>query len=252
MSALLGLRKTIHKQFRPDYGVRINTASALARGLLSLFYPTAAHGNTLIDLVTGNLCTLNVGTVVNTGSYGRQVDCSLISGASVKVNNPIWSTTGAVSALAVIIPRVLTRGDLITRWNTGGIFNADQFNLLYGLTSGKPQFYVSNNISPFTPVTSGVGANAMSVGNKYAVGGSADGSTIDVFLNGNLEAGVSGSGVVLSAFTPGTDVILGDNAAGAGPFNGQILFAAIWNRKLHTTSFAQMGLTPEAELLIRA
>lgn len=245
MAALLGLRRGPHGWPRPDYPVTINTQSPRARGLTTLIYPTSANGNSLVDLVTGKLCTLNAGAVVNTGPYGRQLDCSSGS-ATVTVNSPIRITTQAISLLAVIVPQVLTRGDLVTRWDTGAAAG-DQFNLLYGLTSGKPQVYIQTG---GTIQTSGVGATAMVVGKPYTIGGAADGADSQVFLDGVLQA--SGGVAAGPNTVPTTTMIIGDNAAASGHANAQFLMVAVWNRRLHAGSWTAMGAAPWADLLIRA
>lgn len=246
MSALLGLRATTRRQFRPDYPVKVGPGP-LTQGLVTLLYPTTANGNSLVDLVTGKTCTLNNAASVTTGSFGRNLDVS--SGtATATVNSPIAVTSGQMSVLAVIVPQVLTRGDLVTRWTNGG-GAGDQFNLLYGLTSGKPQMYGA--LGGGATWTSGVGSTAMVVGGLYTIGGTVLGTaSVNVFLNGKLEATAVPSSVMNNA--PTTALTIGNNANADGHFNGQFLMVGIWNLALDAQAWAQMGTAPWSQLVVKA
>src|SRR4051812_28630970 len=68
-------------------------------------------------------------------------------------SNPI--STNALTAACWLKPNVTTRGDIISVWVNNSIGGSDQFNLLYGLTSGKPQMFVNLGASPHN---SGVGS----------------------------------------------------------------------------------------------
>lgn len=104
-------------------------------------------------------------------------------------------------------PSVTSRGDLVTKWVSDG-----EFNLLYGLTAGKPQFFIGSGSN------SGVGATAMTTGTWNYVVGTYDGTTISVYLNGVLQSSTTASPALIT----GRNYTFGNNLDGDGPLNGSL------------------------------
>jgi len=177
----------------------------------------------------GNNGTLTNGaSVVNTGA-GRALDFDG-SNDGVVTTDSSGAITNQLTVSCWLRPAVLTRGDLVTRW-TNGVTTGDRFNLLYGLTSGKPQFYVSTgSFSPPDYPNSGVGANVMSVGAWNHIVGVYDEKTVAVWLNGILQASSVFTGTINTA--SGSFIRIGRNGSTDGFTNGQLDDIRIYNRAL--------------------
>jgi hypothetical protein len=138
-------------------------------------------------------------------------------------DNPI--TTQRVTVAAWLKPNVLSRSDAVAVWGNNGS-GTDQFVLLHGLTSGKPQFFVNNG----GPVGTGTGALTFVVGRWYHVAGTFDGTTISVWVNGAVQstgpaAGISGSGAT-------NPIHIGSMSGTTNPFNGSLADVRVYNRAL--------------------
>jgi hypothetical protein len=225
---------------QPQVPARIDWSNPITRGLVAAWLPSI--GSSVVwEAITSSLDATS-GTVGFTGSqHGKGLSLTAASNyvnGGTRAANAV--TTQEISVMAIIRPAVLTRGDLVTRWLTGG--NAgDQFNLLYGLTSGKPAFYVTTGGST---QNSGASSIAMAVGNTYVVGGAASiaQSVSSVWVNGVL--GSTGPVPASINVTPSTVYRIGDNANGDGNFNGDFFGAAVWNRYLLASEWAALAVNP--------
>ena len=142
----------------------------------------------------------------------------------------------AISALGTaftvgtaIKPAVTTRGDVLTRATALNTTN-DVFDLLYGLTSGKPEFYIGIGTAGFS---SGVGSTAMSAGSFYRIAGTCSGGTRTVYLDNVSQASAS-SGTVNNSAT--LSVRLGDNGGNSAPYSGRSQALAVFPSSLDSTA----------------
>jgi hypothetical protein len=122
-------------------------------------------------------------------------------------------------------PAVTTRCDLMTCWVDGGT-SGDRFNLLYGLTSSKPEFFVSSGSASNTSTPSSI---ALTIGTWYHVAGVYDGATSKIYVNGVLGAS---SNVVTTLGTGTKAMLIGNNLNGDGQTNGSIANARLYDRAL--------------------
>jgi len=137
-----------------------------------------------------------------------------------------YSGSGFISVCAWLKPNVTSRGDIVTRWTTG--LGGSQFTLLYGLTVGKPQFYISNGTLP-TIIGSGEGSTTMSIGVWYHVAGVYDGSNVKVFLNGVFQSQAAATAMQTTSLT---GYIIGNNAAPDGQLDGAVDDARVYGYAL--------------------
>ncbi|MBK8106043.1 MAG: hypothetical protein IPK42_10880 [Betaproteobacteria bacterium] len=137
--------------------------------------------------------------------------------------------SGSITVLTVVKKLATGRGDLVTRWNTGGSgATTEQFNLLAGLTASKPEFYISNGT-----LAASSGASAITVPNDTpaVVVGSHSTSNCRVYVDGVLGAsGIAGNYVMSSTSTQ--SLLVGNNVAFSGAHSGYQALTAIWNRQL--------------------
>lgn len=143
------------------------------------------------------------------GSRAVLLSFGTISASSVS------SGTGQITVSAWIKPNVLTRGDIVTRWVSG--LGASQFDLLYGLTSGLPQFFISNGGAT---ANSGTGSKSLMVGIWQHIAGTYDGSNICIYLNGQLQASTPSS-VALNTVSI-SNLMIGNNLGGDGQYSGSV------------------------------
>lgn len=191
--------------------------------------PGWTGGSVWWDLVGLSAKTGNDGTLTNGPTWAAtpRGDMGLIlNGSTQKVSLGAFRphANNQVTVAVWLNPAVTSRGDLVTAW-LDGVHTDDSFNLLYGLTAGKPQFFVTNGSSTGN---SGVGSTAMTVGTWNRVVGTYDGTVVSVYLNGVLQASAS---VSLTMPTGGTRTVwVGNNDAGDGATNGTIAEPTLINR----------------------
>lgn len=183
-----------------------------------------AAGSRLLDLSGRNHLTLaNTALGDPTWSPTGRGDVSLNFTSSQAVGLPSTITTNQLTVGCWVNPNALTRGDLITCWNFGGD-SASQFDLLYGLTSGLPQLFVSGGVAQ----TSGAGSTAMVVGKWNRVIGTYNGSVASIYLNGVLQAAATlGITMNSAALSP---IRLAINSSGSGQVAGRLADSFISNR----------------------
>jgi hypothetical protein len=223
-------------------GQPVNWASPLNRGLVSwwMAIPQGAHfgGARLLDLCGKNHGTLSAAPVWGSavGRHGGHGRLNFVGGSAQGVNCGTSAEFTINNALTIALwfrPQVTTRGDIITKWQNGGSAD-DAFNLLYGLTSGKPQFFVASGSG--ASANSGVGSTAMAVGTWYHICGTYDGANVRVFLNGVQEASAAAT---LTMPTAGTRTVwLGRNNHTDGYTSGDIDSVRIYNRALLVSEIA--------------
>lgn len=227
---------------QPQGFVRVNWSNQLTRGLRALWLPNFGGGG-VREAVNGLFFPSSGSVSVTAGEYG--VGLSLTAGSNYIDCGALASqvvTTQELSVMAIIRPAVLTRGDLITRWVQGASYG-DQFDLLYGLSSGKPQFYVSNGGS--TGISnSGASSIALTVGKTSVVGGTASmiESATRVYVDGQL--GSSGGVPANISTTSATSYRIGDNIGGDGNYNGDFFGGAVWDRALPLAEWVELYRNP--------
>jgi hypothetical protein len=214
-----------------NYGQLVNRQSPLNRGLVSwwLNLPQRGKGNTWFDIAGRNHGTLSA-TPVWGGAVGRHAGhgrLNFVGGSAQGVNCGTSSEFTINNAITITLwfrPQVTTRGDIVTKWHNGGSAD-DAFNLLYGLTSGKPQFFVSNGAG--TTANSGVGSRAMVANTWYHLAGVCDGTNVRIFMDGAQEATAAMS---LTMPTLGTRTIwIGRNNHTDGYVSGDVDDVRIFN-----------------------
>lgn len=161
--------------------------------------------STGLNTATNNGATATTGQIDGGAAFSSQY---------IDGGNAAAITSNALTISAWVKPSVTSRGDLVTRWTNG--VSASQFNLLYGLTSGKPQFYVSDT----TALTSGVGVTAMSTGTWYLLHGRDNGTNIDIFLNAGSQATLSFAHTLVTASL--ANYRFGNNANADGSYTGAL------------------------------
>lgn len=136
--------------------------------------------------------------------------------------------TGAILTVDCwIYPSVLTRGDLVASWKNGTTAG-DQFDLLYGLTSGKPQFFVSSGSAFDNTAT---GPATLSTTAWHHVLGEYSASLLACWLDGVIQASKTPT---ISLGTSTTSVTIGNNAGNDGVYSGRIAEVTIRNVLLST------------------
>lgn len=205
---------------QPPFSLSINSSNPLTNGLRRLVYPNAG-GDVLLNSRASYTGTVRVKPGVSGNSW--YTGGAANSYVSVGAGNDV--TTGKITALAIVNVAATTRGDIICIWNAGTANS--QFNLLYGLTSAAPQFFVSNGAAQ---QSSGASSRLLTVGKDHVVVGTHDGSTTSVYVDGVLGASFSAS------FTLNTTSLqamtIGNNTGLDGDLNGQVYLGAVWNRTL--------------------
>lgn len=230
--------------FKPPPATALNLDDPLTYGLVGLWALSEGGGIKLTDAAGLNsIAAVFTGTITwAAGPNGPALKFASV-GNNVSLGNAHPIATNAVTVAIWIRPAVLTRGDLVTCWLNGS--GNDQFDLLYGLTSGKPQFFVNTNGGLSS---SGVGATAMVVGRWYHVCGTYDGATIRTYLNGVLQASAALASVLKSGVA--VPIKLGNNHAGDGTFQGAMAGAAIWNRTLKASEIRDLYSEPTRPFVV--
>ncbi len=199
-----------------------------------LTLPVRFGGPAWWDLVRGSQGTLTgfaAGHGWNTASNPGATGSISFSGSEyVSTTKSSPAGTNNITVACWVNPAVLTRGDLVTAWNNGATVG-DQFDLLYGLSSGKPQFYISSGLAN---ISSGASSVAMSTGTWYRVVGIFRNGTLGVYLNG-INTAFSTPAITLGS---GAKIRLGNNINGDGPFSGYLNDCAVWNRGLSDVEIA--------------
>lgn len=228
---------------QPRGPVQIDWNHPLSSGLAALWIPNWGDPHKVLELVSGTLDG-TTGTVtrkfLQDGSSG--IDFTSTSNYLDGGTRAINKCTGTqMSVMALIVPAVASRGDVMNRW-VNGAGTGDQFNLLYGITSGKARFYTANGSG--STQNSGDGTTVMSAGTQYMLGGRIQGtSNIDVWVNGRMETqNTAGLGLMNAA--PTTNYRIGDNVNSDGNFNGSFFFGAVWNYGLPPAAFREIYANP--------
>lgn len=217
-----------------------NMSHPLNKGLVAwwLVSPMNFGGFTLRDIVRNHHGTLtNMASSAWRGSNrpGGHGALDINAGTEhVTMAGMPTITTNRLTISAWINPDVLTRGDIITRWNNGGT-SGDQFNLLYGLTSGKPQFFISDGIGTDN---SGVGSTVMSTGTWNHIVGTWDGTNIRVYLNGLEES--SGTSVKSLSTASPPDTLIGNSIVPDGPLNAKWNDGRVYERALSANELSAL------------
>lgn len=232
--------------------IRINRSHPLASGLQNWWLMAPA------DLGTG-VSVLDIARKVRHATASNLAQSGPRSGRSSLAFPTAFTLASVpvfVSPLTVscwCCPGVLTRGDLVTRWVNGGdgtpAADGDQYNLLYGSTSGKPQFYTAIGTLG-TAMGTSTGSATMAVGRWHHVVGTHDGATASCYLDGVLQGTVS----MTMNSSPSTDLKFGDNHGGDGAYTGKMSDVATWARCLSAADVAQLNAEGRAgypNLLIR-
>ena len=234
------------------------------RGLLRMWNSNSSIGNFYYDCITGLVAQASdlamLPACVQSSTYFA--DGFKWDGAT-GVNRFGWkdalpNENGAfnqvISVMALIVPGTANRNDIVTRWNTGTGGVGDQFNLLYGITSGKVRFYASTGAAT---ANSGDSSVTMSVGTPYVIGGAsyntpAQLTTQECYVNGLLSASNT-SGVAMNA-NPTQPYALIGNQHGDGQNAGgcALYWAAVWNRKLTPSEWWALGNNPTAPFKLYA
>jgi hypothetical protein len=217
--------------FQPQTPVPVNFSNPLARGLRRLAYAQAG-GDVLIQSLASyaNTASKTIGpSGMRFSTFGNVNDIIDIGSG----NNAL---TGKITVLAVVNVGVTTRGDMVCIWFNGT--STSQFDLLYGLTSGAPQFYVSDGSSLNS---SGASSVLLSLNKDQVVVGTHDGSVTSVYVDGVL-----GNSAVTS-ITLNTSslqqVTIGNNTLHDGSMTGSVYLAAVWDRCLSASEIAELCRT---------
>lgn len=221
----------IQANFKPDFPVEIDWNNPLSKGLLNFFFQI---GNGVLDLVTGTYYP-GTSTASVTTPGGRALS---FSSSEVNCGNINPNINGAFCVMSYFVPNVLTRGDIITRWTNG--LTTSQFDLLYGLTSGKPQFYITDGSA--TDNTSPTGPFTVTIGVPCLIAGQFSPSELTSYANGVLQYTKVPS---FSIANPSSQPLwLGDNTDLAGAANIDMYWSAIFSRTLSATEHAQHNMNP--------
>ena len=195
-----------------EWGHPDNTGLAL-----SLVGLPGAIGNTWVDLTRKTAGATLVGGATWAGTPYGQAGLRIAGGTQWAQGGTAALQSGnRVTVATWVSPAVLSRGDIVTQWATGGDTQS-LWNLLSGLAAGKPQFYVGTATGNFN---SGTGAGTMVVGRCYRVVGTYDGATAAVYLDGQFQS--SGAGVTTLPTTTTTPLRVGNNIVGDGQLNGSV------------------------------
>jgi hypothetical protein len=215
----------------PDFNNPLN------RSLLRMW--NAADGLQLYDSLNGTRGTVT-GTGIIVGTAGGQAYDNTTSSTDVVdlgVNPKITSTEFTVACLCV--PQQLSRSDVFCVWDGGGAAG-DVFDLILGLTSGKPKlFTLSGNSGDGASYT--VGSLHMFVGRQTSTNGIVGAAGNDIYTDG-----------VLGAHNPVSDsppsqtahYRIGNNGQGDGYAKTQIIWTAAWNRALTADEIRTLGTNP--------
>lgn len=230
---------------QPQVAVGADAGNPLTRGLVVLATPIQC-------LFLGSYRQT---TLVDAGVYvesfgksggGKSFGVTGINGyAALGTGSELASSlnTSSITVLTVVKKLATGRGDLVTRWNTGGSgATGEQFNLLAGLSgsASKPEFFISNGTS-----ASSSGASAITVPNDTSavVVGSHSTSNCRVYVGGVLGAsGIAGNYVMSSTATQ--SLLIGNNVAFSGAHAGFQALTAIWNRQLTDAEVWRVSQNP--------
>lgn len=228
---------------QPQVAVGPDIGNPLARGLVVLATPNAGYFRSTYkpaSLVDTGVYTRSFGRSGGAKSYavtGTNGYVALGSGAEV---GPLLNT-GQITVLTVASPTVASRGDMVTRWNTGASgATTEQFNLLTGVTTNKPEFFITDGTNLGS---SGASAITVVVGQPAVIVGSHSTSNCRVYVDGVLGAsGTAGNRVMSSTSTQ--SLYIGNNVTAANPYAGYQALTAIWNRQLTDAEVWRVSQNP--------
>jgi hypothetical protein len=207
---------------------------------------------------TTNYSPLSVGTGfwAATGGYyaygNKQTWSGYFDGSTNYVNlgTGLVSSASNISVCTWAYPALNTRGDIVSAWSGGANANS-QFDLLIGITSGKPVFYISN---ASTAPNSGAGATSVTLNTWNLICGTYDGAHIVVYLNGT-SGNSTASAISLGSGGTSPYLIGGNSSAGGlpqNPYNGRVEQVFIWSRALNSTEISNFytGTVPSSTSLV--
>lgn len=221
-------------RIKPPPGSTVDLGHSLAQGLRGLWL--LERPRAFRDLVGSNDLALDASASTVIPPFGGEASYRAGGIHAAGSSGPDVSTN-AVTVACWVRPDTLARGDLLTAWQQGAAFS--RWNLLYGVTSGKPQFFVTAGISA---VGSGVGSGVMSVGRWHHVAGTFNGTRIRVYLDGVLQDETAQT-LTLNSTAVGP-VRIGDNGFGDGPTTGAVDVPCYWSGELQPGEIAWLAAEP--------
>ena len=228
---------------QPQVAVGPDIGNPLARGLVVLATPNAGYFRSTYkpaSLVSTGVYTQSFGRSGVATCYagiGSNAYATLGSGAEV---GPLLNT-GQITVLTVATPTVASRGDMVTRWNTGSSgATTEQFNLLTGVTANKPELFISDGTNLGS---SGASAITVVVGQPAVIVGSHSTSNCRVYVDGVLGASGTASNRVMSS-TSTQSLYIGNNVAAVNAYAGYQALTAIWNRQLTDAEVWRVSQNP--------
>lgn len=232
-------------------GIGIGLGIEFGKSSVSIPVPTAAPGSVFSLAVHPALCCsdalhrtpCNVGDAVQSykelvsGTWFTQPTSGLrpilrLSGSKYYLdfngtNNfrfPGIAALGTNISVGVAMnASVSTRGDIFTRYGTGED-GTSVFDMLFGLTSNKVSFFISDGggKGSASGSTYSTGVDYRLVGN-YPEGA----GTIKTYVNGTRDIALSGNGTLVNSAA--TDIVVGNNSLGTAGYTGKFYGAAIYN-----------------------
>lgn len=169
-----------------------------------------------------DFCGSNDGTVTAATVTTGQIDGGAAFNGTANISTAAVASSSAnsITASAWLNPQASTPfGSVITKWITG--IGDSQFNLLYGLSGNKPQFYANTGFG--ATINSGVGSTSMTNGTWYSIAGVFDGDVageIEVYLDGIFQSSDTVSHPLPSSGT--VPYVIGDGSIGGSPVTGSI------------------------------
>lgn len=163
------------------------------------------------DLIT-NVTGTVTGATLATGINGPAASFNG-SGQRIDFGTGNYVTTGQLLVTVIVKPNTTNRCDVVSVWSLG-VAPASQYDLVWGITSGKPDLYF---VGPGGIKHSGAGGSGISTGTWYSMHGQADGTHVRCFLNGALQASDAGGAPGEGPQTSPTDAFrIGENNNGDG------------------------------------
>lgn len=231
---------------------RLNRSHPLAQGLV--FCPPLHEGSGLISTdtvnnVVGTLRGTNKPTWVSTPyGYGVKFGATGTSGATAEAIDygnslPLRVTSCTVAVLCRVTVLPSSEGRLLMKERTGNL-NPFQDYGLYVNSTGKAVMCIATGGSG--TLTQSISLSSISAGNTwYFIVGTYDQANIRLYFNGALETTTVKTGAIN---TNGANLYMGadveEPSATMAGLNGQIAFAAVWNRPMSPQEIAQLSADP--------